>query len=100
MRLVCLALLAGCGNAVVIERTEVGGVIVLEGDRDRARPIALREAAAHCGDGKFVVVHEGDEVYDRTPGVDGGPAIEHTEHRLHYRCDEPTLVAPGKYDRH
>ncbi len=89
------ALLTACaGNAVVIDRTTAGGTIVLEGPRDRARGIAEREMAAHCGDGRFVVVHEGDAVV-RTeptgePAVDGGPVPTRdvTERRLHYECTD------------
>jgi hypothetical protein len=55
--------LAACGNAKVIQRTETGGTIELQGDRGKAMEQANQEMAAHCGGpGSWRVVQEGEEV--------------------------------------
>jgi hypothetical protein len=57
-----LMTLAACGAARVIQRTQVGGVIELQGDRGKAMEQANQEMAAHCGPGNFIVESEGEEV--------------------------------------
>ena len=55
--------LAACGSAKVIQRTETGGTIELQGDRGKAMEQANQEMAAHCGGpGSWRVVQEGEEV--------------------------------------
>jgi hypothetical protein len=55
--------LAACGSAKVIQRTQTGGVIELQGDRGKAMEQANQEMAAHCGGpGSWQVTQEGEEV--------------------------------------
>jgi len=55
--------LAACGSAKVIQRTQAGGVIELQGDRGKATEQATKEMAAHCGGpGSWQVTQEGEEV--------------------------------------
>ena len=56
-----LTLLAACGSAKVIQRTQTGGIIQLEGDRGKAMEQANQEMSAHCGPGNFTIVQEGEE---------------------------------------
>jgi hypothetical protein len=53
--------LAACGSARVIQRTQVGGVIELDGDRSKAMEQASQEMAAHCGPNNYTIVQEGEE---------------------------------------
>ena len=56
-----LALAAGCGSARVIQRTQAGGVIELQGDRGKAMEQANQEMASHCGPNNYTIVQEGEE---------------------------------------
>jgi hypothetical protein len=53
--------LAACGSARVINRTQAGGVIELQGDRGKAMEQANSEMAAHCGPNNYTIVQEGEE---------------------------------------
>jgi len=53
--------LAACGSARVIQRTQVGGVIELQGDRGKAMEQAQQEMTAHCGPNNYTIVQEGEE---------------------------------------
>ena len=53
--------LAACGSARVIQRTQVGGVIELQGDRGKAMEQANQEMASHCGPNNYTIVQEGEE---------------------------------------
>jgi hypothetical protein len=54
--------LAACGSARVIQRTEGGGTLELQGDRGKAMEDANSQMAAHCGGpGTYRVVQEGEE---------------------------------------
>ena len=55
------AALAACGSAKVIQRTQSGGVIELNGDRGKAMEQANQEMSAHCGPGNFTILQEGEE---------------------------------------
>lgn len=57
-----LMALAACGAARVIQRTQAGGVIELQGDRGKAMEQANQEMAAHCGPNNFMIEREGEEV--------------------------------------
>ena len=57
-----LMTLAACGAARVIQRTQAGGVIELQGDRGKAMEQANQEMAAHCGPNNFMIEREGEEV--------------------------------------
>lgn len=56
-----LATLAACGSARVLQRTQTGGVIELQGDRSKAMEQANQEMAAHCGPNNFTITQEGEE---------------------------------------
>jgi hypothetical protein len=53
--------LAACGSARVIQRTQAGGVIELQGDRGKAMEQANQEMASHCGPNNYTIVQEGEE---------------------------------------
>ena len=53
--------LAACGSARVIQRTQAGGVIELQGDRGKAMEQANQEMAAHCGPNNYTIVQQGEE---------------------------------------
>jgi hypothetical protein len=58
-----LLVLAACGSARVVNRTQYGGVIALQGDRGKAMEQATAEMAAHCGGpGSYRVIKEGEVV--------------------------------------
>lgn len=64
LRKVSMALiltLAACGSARVIQRTQSGGVIELQGDRGKAMEQANQQMASHCGPNNFTIVQEGEE---------------------------------------
>jgi len=56
-----IVILAACGSARVIQRTQAGGVIELSGDRGKAMEQANQEMAAHCGPNNFQITQEGEE---------------------------------------
>jgi len=82
-----VTLVAGCGAARVISRTGTGGVLVLEGFRDRARDDAQRRMTAHCR-GQYTIVREGDAVVGQA-----------TEFRVQYVCGEVPGIPSDQYDR-
>ena len=54
--------LAACGSAKLIQRTESGGTYELQGDRGKAMEQATAEMNAHCGGpGSWRVTQEGEE---------------------------------------
>jgi hypothetical protein len=53
--------LAACGSARVIQRTQAGGVIELQGDRGKAMEQANQEMASHCGPNNWTILQEGEE---------------------------------------
>lgn len=59
--LVFALMATACGSAKVINRTQAGGVIELQGDRGKAMEQANSEMSAHCGPGNFTIVQEGEE---------------------------------------
>jgi hypothetical protein len=58
--LLVAGLAAGCGSARVVQRTQYGGTIALNGDRAKAMEQAEKEMSAHCGPGNYQVVREGE----------------------------------------
>jgi hypothetical protein len=56
-----MAVLGACGSARVIQRTQAGGVIELQGDHGKAMEQANQAMAGHCGPNNFTVVQEGEE---------------------------------------
>lgn len=60
--LLCGMLLAACGSARVISRTQAGGIIELSGDQSKAMEQAHQHMGSHCGAGNYTIVKEGEEV--------------------------------------
>lgn len=69
-----IAMVAACGTARVIQRTQsgggAGGTIELEGDRNKAMEQANEEMAAHCGPNHFTIVQDGEEEIDAAASTD------------------------------
>ena len=82
-----VAFVAACGAARVISRTGTGGVLVLEGSRDRARDDAHRQMTAHCR-GQYTIVREADPVVGQA-----------TELRVQYVCGAVPGIPPDQYER-
>jgi hypothetical protein len=55
-------LVAACGSARVVKRTQYGGVIALQGDRAKAMEQAHKEMSMHCGVQNYSIIQEGEEV--------------------------------------
>lgn len=53
--------LAACGSAQYIQRTQTGGTIELDGDRNKAMEQASQMMAQHCGPNNYQIVQEGLE---------------------------------------
>jgi hypothetical protein len=68
-----LVALAACGSARIIARTPGGGIIELQGDRQKAMEQAIQEMSAHCGPGGFTIKD----------------AEEASASRVHYACNTP-----------
>jgi hypothetical protein len=107
--------LVACGSARVVQRTQYGGVIALQGDRGKAMEGAHGEMAQHCGPGNYTIVQEGEEVvgtvteygertdHDRRGSSTGGASetTNKTEWRIHYQCGggpPPAAAEPGPPD--
>ncbi len=59
--LLCSALLAACGSAVLITQNQAGGVFRINGDRGKGMEDAQKQMAAHCGPSNFTIVQQGEE---------------------------------------
>ena len=59
--LLCSALLAACGSAVLITQNQAGGVFRINGDRGKGMEDAQKQMAAHCGPGNFTITQQGEE---------------------------------------
>jgi hypothetical protein len=112
--LIGTALVAACGSARVVQRSQYGGIVALEGDRGKAMEDAHRHMAGHCGAGNYTITLEGDEVIgtDTTYGestdyasnesgtraasdTSGGSSTRQaTEWRVHYQCGGAPAAAP------
>ena len=53
--------LAACGAARVVQRTQAGGTLELQGDRGKAMEDANQQMAAQCGPNNFTILQEGEE---------------------------------------
>jgi hypothetical protein len=97
------ALVAACGSARVVQRTQYGGVIALNGDRAKAMEQADKEMSAHCGPGNYQVVREGEvpvgtdsmarsDTYNNNDGSQtqtaGQSTRTATEWRVEYQCGQ------------
>ena len=58
--LVLMGALVGCGSARLVQRNQYGGVIALNGDRNKAMEQANQMMAQHCGPGNYQVTSEGE----------------------------------------
>ena len=56
-----LAVVVGCSGYRYVHRTQTGGTIALQGDRNAAMEKAKAAMSQHCG-GTFTVVEEGEAV--------------------------------------
>jgi hypothetical protein len=114
---------AACGSARVIQRTQAGGTIELSGDRSKAMEQANQEMASHCGPNNYTIVQEGEEAVgtdtytnqntqygqgtstspDGTQQVtQGGQNTQQTQStrtatawRVHYQCNNAGAPPPG-----
>lgn len=113
---ICAVLLLGaCGTARVVRRTQTGGVLALEGERNKAMEQANQMMMQHC-QGPYTIVEEGehvvgtetshsDESYVTEEGTvvnEGGEVTrEATEWRIRYVCGAsaapPPQGPPGGY---
>ena len=111
-----IVVLAACGSARVIQRTQTGGVIELQGDRGKAMEQANQEMASHCGPNNYTIVQEGEEAigtdtYSRQDTNSGGQSNGRsyqegsttqgqqstrtaTAWRVHYQCNGAGGPAP------
>lgn len=111
-----IVVLAACGSARVIQRTQTGGVIELQGDRGKAMEQANQEMASHCGPNNYTIVQEGEEAigtdtYSRqdtnSGGTSNGRSYQEgststgqqstrtaTAWRVHYQCNGAGGPAP------
>lgn len=113
------AALAACGQAKVIQRTQTGGIIELDGDRGKAMEQARGVMDQHCGPNNYQIVQEGEEVIGQdTFSREDTNAGEHTSRsgrtttssqtttgqtstrdatawRVHYQCGAAGAPPPG-----
>jgi hypothetical protein len=114
-----VVVLAACGSARVIQRTQTGGIIELQGDRSKAMEQANQEMASHCGPNNYTIVQEGDEAIGTdTYSQQNQQDTEHTSRsgrtttndsqtqgvqstrtatawRVHYQCNNAGAPPPG-----
>ena len=114
-----IVVLAACGSARVIQRTQSGGVIELSGDRGKAMEQANQEMASHCGPNNFTIVQEGEEAIGTdTYSREDTNSTDHTSRsgrtstndqttqgqtstrtatawRVHYQCNNAGAPPPG-----
>lgn len=105
--LVCV-MLAACGHARLVNRTQYGGTLALAGgDRGKAMEDAHRKMAEHCGPGNYTILREGETVIgqDTSAGSEtrqekdgtvvqeaGSSTRDAVEWRIEYQCGN---VAPA-----
>ncbi|HRC57075.1 MAG: hypothetical protein IPI49_23560 [Myxococcales bacterium] len=65
-------MLAACGTARIVNRSQYGGTIALEGDRNKAMERAHQAMAQHCGPQNYTILQEGETVI----GTDSAAASE------------------------
>ena len=100
---IALVAFAGCGTARLISRDQYGGVIALDGDRNKAMEDGNRLMTDNCR-GPYTVVSEGEEVIGtdtahrddtyvtkdgRVVNKGGESTRQATEWRVKYQCGGP-----------
>lgn len=87
----------GCGGARLVHLSHNGGVIALEGDRNKAVEQAHQIMADHCA-GPYKVLEEGEEVgeAEAAPADDSLESMsDGSEWRMRYVCGNGPAVAPA-----
>ena len=74
-------MLAACGSARVISRTQAGGVVELQGDRGKAMEDANRQMSAHCGPNNYQITQEGEEAIGQDTVVQEDTATDSASSR-------------------
>ena len=69
----------------LIQRTEGGGVIQLEGDRATAMDQANLAMVKHCGMAAYTITQEGEEAIESTSEM----VRPKVAWRVHYECNAP-----------
>jgi hypothetical protein len=104
-------LAAGCGTARYVQRTQTGGTLALEGDRNKAMEEASKMMVAHC-QGAYTIISEGETVVgsdtshqDQSYVTKDGRVVNQggestrtaTEWRVNYQCGQaaPPPPPPG-----
>jgi hypothetical protein len=104
--------LSACGSARVVQRTQTGGTVALQGDRNKAMEDARQQMDGHCGPNNYQILSEGevpigtdtgqrnDTVANNDGSVTqtGGTSTRTaTEWRVSYQCGgaAPGPVAPA-----
>ena len=91
--------LAACGSARVIQRTQTGGVIELQGDRGKAMEQANQEMAAHCGPNNFTILQEGEEPVGTTTYTREDTASDSATSRTGRRSSSDTTTTTTQTTR-
>lgn len=109
MALVLGLFASACGHARVVRRNQTGGVLALEGARNKATEDAHRIMSEHCR-GPYTIVEEGEHVVgtdtaggeetyvaeDGTVVTEGGSSTrEATEWRISYVCGQSAPPPAG-----
>lgn len=109
LALLAATLLGACGTARYVNRTQYGGVIALEGDRNKAMENAHQQMASHCGPGQYTIIREGETVvgqdqvarsdtYQEKDGesqVASSSTRDAVEWRVEYQCAGAPAPAPA-----
>jgi hypothetical protein len=106
---VAALLVAACGSARTVRRTQTGGTVALQGDQRKAMEDAHNQMSAHCGPNNYTIVEEGEvvvgtdsaggeETYvaeDGTVVTEGGQSTRQaTEWRVTYVCGQGQAAPP------
>ena len=89
--------LAACGSAKVIQRTQTGGVIQLDGDRGKAMEQANGEMSRHCGPGNYTITQEGEEAVGTDTFVREDTATDSATSRSGRRSSTDTTRRPAEH---
>ena len=98
--LVCGAVLlaTACAGARVVQQTQGGGEIALEGDRQAAMKKARKHMEAHC-QGPYTVIEQGSVAIGEEEGEvaseEGDGTPQTTEWRIEYVCGTTAPPPPA-----